>query len=46
MAAVKAGVFPIPEEAKPIVGSELVQVKVPPAGILVKILAETGSPSQ
>ena len=46
LVAVKAGVLPVPEAANPIVGSELVQAKVPPAGVVVKTPAGTGSPSQ
>ncbi len=39
--AVNAGIFPDPLEAIPIVALELVQVKVPPVGVLVKLVAAT-----
>ena len=35
LVAVKAGVFPVPEAANPMVGSELVQLNVAPAGVEV-----------
>ena len=44
--ALKAGVLPVPAAANPIVGLELVQVKVPPTGKLVKAEAGIGSPGQ
>lgn len=46
LVAVKAGVLPVPLAAKPIVGSELVQAKVPPAGLLVNADAVTFPPLQ
>ena len=44
--AVKDGVLLIPEAAKPIEVLEFVQAKVPPEGILVKVLAGIISPGQ
>ena len=41
--ALKAGMFPIPEAPKPIVVSLLVQVKLPPAGVLAKAVVGTES---
>lgn len=42
--AVKAGVFPVPEAAKPIAVLLLVQVKVPPKGTLTKEAAAIAVP--
>ena len=44
LVALKAGVEPVPEAARPIAVLELVQVKVAPAGLEVKLPAGTGSP--
>ena len=46
LTAVKAGVLPDPEAAKPIAVLELVQVKVAPAGVDVKLDTGTLSPLQ
>ena len=39
--AVNPGTFPVPLTPKPIVASELVQVKLPPEGVLTKFVAVT-----
>ena len=44
--AVKVGVFPFPDAARPIAVLEFIQVKVAPAGLEVKLPAGTGSPLQ
>ena len=44
--AVNDGIFPVPEAAKPIEGVEFVQLNVPPAGILAKLLAVVEVPAQ
>ncbi len=44
LAAVNTGVLPVPLAGKPILGLLLVQVKVPPAGVVVKLLAGTLAP--
>jgi hypothetical protein len=41
LVAVKAPILPEPEAASPMEGSEFVQVKVAPAGVLVKLIAAT-----
>jgi hypothetical protein len=46
LVAVNAGVLPVPLAARPIVEFELVQVNVPPAGMLVYAEAGTLPPSQ
>ena len=42
--AVKTGVFPEPLAAKPIAVLLFVQINVPPAGVLVKLLVGTVAP--
>jgi len=44
--AVIDGILVFPLAARPIEGSELVQVNVPPAGVLVNVLAATVAPLQ
>ena len=44
--AVNAGTLPVPFAAKPMLGSELVQSKVPPAGLLTKLDAVVVPPLQ
>ena len=39
--AVKLGMLPVSLADKPIVGSEFVQEKLPPAGMLIKFVAST-----
>jgi hypothetical protein len=46
LVAVKEGVFPVPEAAKPMAAFELVQANVPPAGVLTKADAGTLLPLQ
>jgi hypothetical protein len=46
LVAVKEGVFPVPEAAKPMAAFELVQVNVPPAGVLTKADVGTLPPLQ
>ena len=46
LVAVKAGVFPVPEAANPMAVLELVQVIVPPVGLLIKVLVGTKVPTQ
>ena len=44
--ALKVAMSPVPEAAKPTAVLLLVQVKVPPAGVLAKAVAETAPPLQ
>ena len=44
--AVNDAMLPVPLAAKPMEGSELVQVNVPPAGVLIKFAAGTEAPLQ
>lgn len=46
LVAVNDGTLPVPLAGRPIEGSELVQSKVPPAGVLVKLAAATVPPLQ
>lgn len=46
LVAVKPGVLVTPLAAKPIAVLELVQVKVAPTGVLLKVLAGTAAPAQ
>jgi hypothetical protein len=43
---VNEGTFPVPFAARPIEGSEFVQLKVPPTGLLVNAEAEIVAPLQ
>jgi hypothetical protein len=42
----KAAIFPVPEAANPIVVLLFVQVNVPPAGVLAKLVTGTVTPLQ
>ena len=44
--AMKAAMFPVPEAANPIVVLLFVQVNVPPAGVLAKLVTGTVTPLQ
>ncbi len=45
LAAVNEAMLPLPLAAKPMLVLVLVQVKVPPAGVLVKVAAATVAPT-
>ena len=46
LVAVNAGKFPVPEAPNPIPVLELVQAKVAPVGLLLKLVNGTAAPAQ